>query len=173
MSNLDALNNIGQKFEDFNPQSDDKILRIVQNWGNEFIAQMQNRLRINKTNASSSLAQSIQPQIKPTKTGYNLSILMNDYWLYVENGRKPTAKGGDGQLYKNIYEWIQNKQPMQRIVAQSTDKIKATKSLAYVITRKIHREGTKAQPFIAPSLEKVTLQTLSDRISRYIADSLI
>jgi hypothetical protein len=172
MSNLDALNNIGQKFEDFNPQTDDKILRIVQNWGNEFIAQMQNRLRIKKTNASSSLAQSIQPQIKPTQTGYNLSILMNDYWLYVENGRKPTTKGGDGQLYKNIYEWIQNKQPMQRIVAQSTDKIKATKSLAYVITRKIHREGTKPQPFISPGLKQVTTATLAKRISTYIVDSL-
>ena len=168
----DSLESIGKEYSDFNPSSDDGILRIVQNWGNELIAQMQNRLRINKTNASSSLSQSIQPQIKGTQSGYRLTVLMQDYWFYVENGRKPTKGGGNGELYKNIYEWIRYKRPMQQKIAQSPDRIAATKSLAYVITRKIHREGTKAQPFVTPSLKQVTTQTLAQRIGRYIADTL-
>jgi hypothetical protein len=169
---MDSLDSIGKKYSDFNPPSDDGILRIIQNWGNELISQMQNRLRSNKTNASSSLSQSIQPNIKSRQNGYNLSILMNEYWLYVEEGRKPTQGGGSGVLYKNIYEWIQNKRPLQAKIAQAPDRIAATKSLAYVITRKIHREGTKAQPFISPSLKKVTREELGRRIGQYIADSL-
>ena len=168
----DSLESIGKEYSDFNPSSDDGILRIVQNWGNELIAQMQNRLRANKTNASSSLSQSIEPQIKGTQSGYRLTVLMQDYWFYVENGRKPTKGGGNGELYKNIYEWIRYKRPMQQKIAQSPDRIAATKSLAYVITRKIHREGTKAQPFVTPSLKQVTTQTLAQRIGRYIADTL-
>jgi len=168
----DSLESIGKEYSDFNPSADDGILRIVQNWGNELIAQMQNRLRANKTNASSSLSQSIEPQIKGTQSGYRLTVLMQDYWFYVENGRKPTKGGGNGELYKNIYEWIRYKRPMQQKIAQSPNRIAATKSLAYVITRKIHREGTKAQPFVTPSLKQVTTQTLAQRIGRYIADTL-
>jgi len=102
---LDDLEKFGDKNQAFNPSEDDGILRIVQNWGNELIAQMQNRLRSNKTNASSSLSQSIEPQIKGTQSGYRLTVLMEDYWQYVEDGRR----AGKMPPIKNIYEWIQNK----------------------------------------------------------------
>ena len=169
---MDSLDSIGKKYSEYNPATDDGIIRIIQNWGNELIAQMQNRLRSNKTNATSRLSESIEPNVKSRQGGYDLKVLMQDYWEYVENGRKPTQKGGSGELYKNIYEWIRYKQPLQAKVAQSPDRIAATKSLAYVITRKIHREGTKAQPFVTPSLKQVTTDELGRRIGQYIADSL-
>jgi hypothetical protein len=165
---LDDLEKFGDKNRAFNPSEDDGILRIVQNWGNELIAQMQNRLRINKTNATSSLSQSIEPQIKGTQSGYRLTVLMEDYWQYVEEGRR----AGKMPPIKNIYEWIRYKRPMQDKIQQSPDKIAATKSLAYVIARKIGQKGTKAQPFVTPSLKQVTTQTLAQRIGRYIADTL-
>lgn len=167
------LEDIGQNFKDFTPSNNDGVTRIIQNWGNELIKQLQNNLLKNKSNASSSLSQSITPEITQPATGYNLSIMMQDYWFYVENGRKPTQGGGNGQLYKNIYEWIQNKSDIQsKIISKSPDRIAATKSLAYVITRKIHREGTKARPFASPALKQVTTQTLATRISEYIVESL-
>jgi len=165
----DSLESIGKEYSDFNPSADDGILRVVQNWGNELIAQMQNRLRANKTNASSSLSQSIEPQIKQASAdNLRLTILMEDYWQYVEDGRR----AGKMPPIKNIYEWIQNKRPIQQKIAQSPDRIAATKSLAYVIARKIGQKGTKAQPFVTPSLKQVTTQTLAQRIGRYIADTL-
>lgn len=167
------LEDIGKNFKDFTPSNNDGVTRIIQNWGNELIKQLQNNLLKNKSNASSSLSQSITPEITQPATGYNLSIMMQDYWFYVENGRKPTQGGGNGQLYKNIYEWIQNKADIQsKIISKSPDRIAATKSLAYVITRKIHREGTKARPFASPALKQVTTQTLATRISEYIVESL-
>ena len=165
---LDDIEKFGDKNRAFNPSEDDGILRIVQNWGNELIAQMQKRLRINKTTATSSLSQSIEPQIKGTQRGYRLTVLMEDYWQYVEEGRKP----GKMPPIKNIYEWIRYKRPIQDKIQQSPDKIAATKSLAYVIARKIGQKGTKAQPFVTPSLKQVTTQTLAQRIGRYIADTL-
>jgi len=36
----------------------------------------------------------------------------------------------------------------------------------------LHREGTKAQPFISPSLKKVTTDELGRRVAQYIADTL-
>ena len=168
-----TLDSIGKNFKDFTPSDNDGVSRIIQNWGNELIKQLQNNLLKNKSNASSSLSQSITPEITQPATGYNLSIMMQDYWFYVENGRKPTQGGGSGELYKNIYEWIQNKRDLQvNVISKSPDRIAATKSLAYVITRKIHREGTKARPFVSPALKQVTTQTLATRISEYIVESL-
>ena len=168
-----TLDSIGKNFKDFTPSDNDGVSRIIQNWGNELIKQLQNNLLKNKSNASSSLSQSITPEITQPATGYNLSIMMQDYWFYVENGRKPTQGGGSGELYKNIYEWIQNKRDLQvNVISKSPDRIAATKSLAYVITRKIHREGTKAKPFVSPALKQVTTQTLATRISEYIVESL-
>jgi hypothetical protein len=168
-----TLDTIGKNFKDFTPSDNDGVTRIIQNWGNELIKQLQNNLLKNKSNASSSLSQSITPEITQPATGYNLSIMMQDYWFYVENGRKPTQGGGSGELYKNIYEWIQNKRDLQvNVISKSPDRIAATKSLAYVITRKIHREGTKAKPFASPALKQVTTQTLATRISEYIVESL-
>jgi hypothetical protein len=164
----DSLENIGKEYSDFNPSSDDGILRIVQNWGNELIAQMQNRLRINNTNATSSLSSSISPKITSKPGGYRLTTMMQDYWYYVENGRKR----GEKPPYANIYEWVQNKKEMQMKINQSPDKIAATKSLAFAIRNVIGKRGTKAQPFISNSLEKVTTETLGQRIAQYIADTL-
>jgi hypothetical protein len=170
---METLDTIGGRFSEFNPVENKGINAIIQNWGNELIKQLQNNLLKNKSNASSSLSQSITPEITQPATGYNLSIMMQDYWFYVENGRKPTQGGGSGELYKNIYEWIQNKRDLQvNVISKSPDRIAATKSLAYVITRKIHREGTKANPFVSPALKQVTTQTLATRISEYIVESL-
>jgi len=164
-----TLEDIGGKFKDFQPDADDGILRIIQNWGNELIKQLQNNLLKNKSNASSSLSQSIEPELKAQQKGYNLSIMMEDYWFYVEEGRR----AGKTPPIKNIYDWIENKREIQsKFISKSTDTIAATKSLAYVIARKIGREGTRAKPFVSPALKQVTTQTLAKRISQHIVETL-
>ena len=95
--------------------------------------------------------------------------MMEDYWFYVEEGRR----SGKTPPIKNIYEWIQNKREIQsKFISKSTDRIAATKSLAYVIARKIGREGTRAKPFVSPALKQVTTQTLANRISKHIVETL-
>ena len=163
------LEDLGKNFNEFQPLDDDGILRIVQNWGNELIKQLQNNLLKNKTNASSGLSQSIEPKITQPPGGYNLSIMMEDYWFYVENGRK----AGKMPPVKNIFEWIRNKRTIQvETISKSADTIAATRSLAYVIAKKIGREGTKKQPFVSPALQQVTTEVLAKRISTYIVESL-
>ena len=168
-----TLEDIGKNFSDFQPQGDDGILRIIQNWGNELIKQLQNNLLKKKngssSNASGALSQSITPEVKAQQKGYNLSVMMEDYWFYVEEGRR----SGKTPPIKNIYEWIQNKREIQsKFISKSTDRIAATKSLAYVIARKIGREGTRAKPFVSPALKQVTTQTLAKRISEHIVETL-
>ena len=163
------LEDIGNNFKEFNTLNEKGIPNIIQNWGNELIAQMRNNLTKNKSNASNQLLQSMIGKVTTPPTGYDLTVSMEDYYISVEDGQKPGTKVAQ----KNIYEWIENKADIQsKIISKSPDKIAATRSLAYVITRKIFREGTQAKPFIRPALKQVTTEVLSKRISKYIVESL-
>lgn len=162
-----TLSELGEDYKNFNP-SGDGLLRIVQNWGNELSENLRNTLRKNKTNASSVLSQSIGSIAKPKKDGFRLTVEMEDYYRYVEEGRR----AGKRPPIQNIYEWIQNKKSVQTLISKSTDRRKATRSLAYVIARKIAKHGTKAQPFIRQNVNEKSLQVLSDRIGEYIGKQL-
>ena len=78
----------------------------------------------------------------------------------VENGQPPKTR----VKVKSIEEWIQNKGIQPRGISK--------KSLAIAITKKIYNRGTAARPFISPALTDKTQQVLSDRIGKYIADTL-
>jgi hypothetical protein len=168
-----TLEELGDKFSDFGTVSQRGIPEIIQNWSNQRIKALQNNLLKNNSTASKRLYEDISGDVTTTPSGYNLSIKMQDYYFWVENGRKPTQGGGDGELYKSIYEWITFKRDLQaNVISKSKNRIAATKSLAYVITRKIHEKGTKARPFIAPAQKDVPTDVLAKRISEFIIDSL-
>jgi len=164
---MTTIDELGEAASNFNPQGD-KFLRIVQNWGNEVIANMRNNLRRNNALASKNLYQQIEAMPTFTPQGANLKIQMLEYWQFVEYGRR----AGKMPPVSALIEYVQNKRELQTKIANARDRIAATKSLAYVIARKIGREGTKAQPFVQPALTQQTLQTLSDRLGQYLADSI-
>ena len=168
-----TLEDIGKNFSDFQPQGDDGIVRIVQNWGNELIKQIQNNLRANNSKASGNLMQQIQGDVTTPPTGYNLSIKMLDYYKWIEEGRPPTKTStkSNPTLQKSIEEWIVNK-GIQTRTTKNQSREATVKSLAYVIARKIHQKGTKAKPFLSPALNKVTTEVLAQRISKYIVETL-
>ena len=164
---MPTIAELGSPKRNFDSQGN-AFLRIVQNWGNELIQNFRINLLKNNSVASKSLYQDITPKITPKANGANLKIQMLDYWQFVENGRK----AGKMPPVAPLIEYVKNKKELQMKIANARDRIAATKSLAYVIARKIGREGTKAQPFIAPALNDKMMQSLSDRIGQYIADTL-
>ena len=157
---MKTIDDIGKEWSSYNPPSDGGILRIIQNWGNELISNFRSNLQKNKSLASRNLYQQIEPSISTQPKGYNLKIQMLDYWKAVENGQPPKTR----VKVKSIEEWIQNKGIQPRGISK--------KSLAIAITKKIYNRGTAARPFISPALTDKTQQVLSDRIGKYIADTL-
>jgi len=164
---MTTLEELGEAAANFNTE-EDKFLRIVQNWGQEVIENMRNNLRKNNALASKNLYQQIEAMPTFTPQGINLKINMLEYWQFVENGRR----AGKMPPVSALIEYVQNKRELQSKISNARDKIAATKSLAYVIARKIGQKGTKAQPFVQPAISQQTLQTLSDRLGQYLADSI-
>jgi hypothetical protein len=109
---------------------------------------------------ASDLAGSIAFDVTDEATKLNWVVTMNDYWEYVEYGRRPTKKAGGGPLQPKIAAWIQKKgfspvQWMRRINPKWKMPMKskytgnefdfALRSLTSIVTRNIHRNGTTWQ----------------------------
>lgn len=84
--------------------------------------------------ASGQWAKELEPQSVINQTDFKAIMLGMDYTYYLENGRGKTQNKGTGRTLKEIIrEWIDVKGISPNGISKD--------SLAYLITRKIHREG--------------------------------
>jgi hypothetical protein len=86
--------------------------------------------------ASGKLAKSFRYTLDPNR----LRVYAAGYYAAIEIGRKPTVNGGSGVLRSIIRKWIDDKGIIPKPDNQGRTITKD--SLAFLITRKIHREGT-------------------------------
>lgn len=89
--------------------------------------------------ASGNLINNITPKIEVGDDQISVILELEDYWEEVELGRKPTKNNGSGELRQKIEEWISLKgiQPYPT----SNGKLPTIPQLAFLISRKIHKEG--------------------------------
>lgn len=109
---------------------------VVRDFAEKLKTDLSASVNASGVNASGNLAKSFRYDLQPDR----LRVYAAAYYSAIEIGRKPTVNGGQGALRAIIRRWIDQKgitpKPDQNGRAVSKD------SLAYLITRKIHREGT-------------------------------
>lgn len=87
-------------YEDF---VQDEITEWAQNVVNAIRA---NLVRKDSWYDDSELAQSITPKVTAVDGGYQIVIEMNNYWEFIDKGRRPTRASGTGSVRKNLLLWI-------------------------------------------------------------------
>ena len=110
---------------DLNP-----IHRIV----NEIVELYRFQLSEDGINASNKLSNNIKTIVELNDTRLLISLELEDYWKYVEYGRGP----GKMPPINAIAEWIKIKPIIPEPI---NGKIPDTRQLAFLIARKIGREG--------------------------------
>lgn len=120
-------------------------LTTIQDITNDFCTELRNRLSNNNTDASGKLSKSIKGIVKQSGKWVTISIQMEEYWRYIENGTKPHFPPIDA-----IKKWISVKPVLPRPLKNG--KLPTTNQLAYLIGRKIAKKGTLPQPFLKPTL---------------------
>lgn len=151
------------KFIELSPKLYDIGMEIALNYKNE--------LRRKNAVASGDLI-NFQWDITPSENGLKLQFFLPEYWRYIEYGRRPTVNKGDGKLREKIERWIEEKgiTPKDGI---------SKKSLAYLITRKIHREGYKPRNCLkialndSKALEKQFVDIVADIYAKEISDMIV
>ena len=110
-----------------------------------FVLELKNRLKANDSYASGNLSNSIRGVVKQNGKYIVISIQLNEYWKFIENGTKPHWPPVDA-----IKKWISVKPILPRPL--KSGKLPTTDQLAYLIGRKISKVGTKAKPFLKPTI---------------------
>lgn len=129
----------------------DNTQAVLEQYAQQLVAQYRENLTQGKRNASSKLADTVKAEVKVEDTVISVELTLQDYWYYVEHGRK----AGKMPPISKIEKWIKVKNiPLQleTYAEQTKNKLKKKKKptkaqqrhrLAYLIARKIGREGTK------------------------------
>lgn len=129
----------------------DKLdLTTIKDITDSFVNELKAKLESNGTNASGDLSKSIKGIVKFDGKYVTVSIRLNEYWKYIENGTKPHFPPVDA-----IKKWISVKPVLPRPLASG--KLPTENQLAYLIGRKISRFGTKPKPFLNNTKEEFDL----------------
>lgn len=80
-------------------------------------------------------ANTVEAMIREGDEAWTVTINLNDYWKYVENDTRPHWPPPDA-----IQRWVEIKPVIPR--PDASGRIPSPRSLAYLIGRKISREGT-------------------------------
>lgn len=102
--------------------------------------------------ASGKLINTLSYEVKDKNGTYTVSLNLQDYWKWLEGGRPPTQGGGNGDLRRAILQWIKVKPVLPTPI---NGKLPTPEQLAYLISRKIHREGYKGTNDLRKATETV------------------
>lgn len=138
---------------------------------NDFISTYKSTLENKGKRASGALIDTIKHKIKVQGKWIEISLNLQDYWYYVENGRKP----GKFPPPDAIKRWIQIKPILPR--PNSNGKIPTENQLAFLIGRKIYREGIKPTHALRDTIREFDLynkiyNTIVDSIQQKITEEI-
>jgi len=124
---------------------DNALAKFMEDWGKIVVKELQENLDKKGKNAKQTLRNSIHWAAKSEGFNVKFQLLLNDYYEVVDKGRPPTINKGGGRLLPAIKQWIRDKPIVPK--ADKKGKVPSIDSLAFMITRKIHRFGFKGSNF--------------------------
>ena len=106
------------------------------------------------------LIDSVTAFVEAGASAYEVKMTLNDYWKYVEEGTEPHWPPP-----KAILKWVQIKPVIPR---PYNGRIPSEKSLAFLISRKIAREGTKGTHALAQARAS-TVEAFREQLAEALA----
>lgn len=161
---IEGLRNIRADFGKAKDMVGKAGMKALQEVGLEIVAEAKLNLKRNRTTNTGALSASGKVQ-KDKDGGIDAGFFSKDskqgYAAAVEYGRGPTKKASpDGiTLETSLKAWVHRK--LGIAYGKELD------GAAFLIARKIHRKGTKAQPFFVPAVKKFE-DKIQQIVDRYI-----
>lgn len=135
--------------------------RVLAEYAEQLATLYKSNLKAEGKYASGALINSVQGLYTRDGNTFTVSLRLEDYWKYVEYGRKP----GKFPPPNAIRRWVEIKPVIPRPMANG--KLPTIKQLTYLISRKIAEEG------ITPTYAlRNTSEALTDAFRQRIIDAL-
>lgn len=113
------------------------IVEALKKSGQGIVKELRDSFAQKRVNASGRLSRSLREHTEESKNTVRMYVDALGYVFEVEEGTPPPGKGGSRALVPDIERWINDKRvPLFRGFRDAS-------AMAYVIARKINREGTK------------------------------
>lgn len=147
----------------------ENLTKVLDEYGKQAELGYRGRLNRGKKNASYKLADSVKYFVRQNGIAYEVGLNLEDYWRYVEYGRRP----GKFPPPSAILDWIKVKPVLPRPDAHG--RIPTQKSLAFLIGRKIADEGIKPTPIMAQTTEELNrhyVPLIREALAKDIGDNL-
>lgn len=135
---------------------DEKLNKILEKYKNTLVSQLKGRISSDGKIATGNLHNSISGIVE----GKSISIFASEYWYVVNYGRKP---GSTRPPIRPILEWMKIKG-----IQESTEK--KTKSLAWVIAKKIGDEGIQGTNFFWETVNSIVPLITKEIEQSYLED---
>lgn len=125
-----------------------ELHKVLQDFATDIRERYKDVLANNDHIASHNLVDSVRTQVVVGDNYYEVTMTLADYWKYVENDTRPHFPPPDA-----ILRWIQVKPVIPR--PDANGRIPSQKSLAFLIGRKIAREGTEGTHDLAKTKDDI------------------
>lgn len=140
-------------------------LSTLNDFGKFLVEEYKDRLILNDVNASDVLYNSVKFNVENNGKTFEVQVTLEDYWKYVENGRK----AGKWPPINAIQKWVEIKPVLPRPMANG--KLPTTQQLAFLIARKIGLEGIKPRPLLQQSVNEVW-EVIKEHLEEALAKDL-
>lgn len=124
------------------------LQEVLQRYGEAFRNKLQENLLKDGSNASGALTNSIRYIYEGKGGTFSVSIGLEDYWKYVNDGTKPHFPPVSA-----IRKWVEIKPVIPE--ADANGRVPTVAQLAFLIARKISREGTEGTHFFDKTQEEI------------------
>jgi hypothetical protein len=152
-----------------------EVQKALSKFGKHVVKESRTALTKRKKNASKALYNSIKYDLDVSKNSFRLAFFMEDYGQFVDKGVSGTQK-----KYNTPYSY-RDKQPPSRVFEKwikqkgirgrdKEGKFITTKSLSFLISRSIFRNGMKPSLFFTKPFESAFKKLPDDLVQKFGLD---
>ena len=149
----------------------DELNAVLADYAKEAEEIYKYQISLGGKNASRNLVNTIKSNVVVGENAYEVTLTLQEYWKYIEGGRKGKTSSPPGAKYKAafppvdaILNWILVKPVLPRPSADGKMEKLRPKSLAYLIGRKIEEEGIEPHPALKTTQEEL-MKMYRERLS--------
>ncbi|MBQ2007676.1 MAG: hypothetical protein II236_03265 [Alistipes sp.] len=147
----------------------ENLRKVLEEYGQHAETLYKYNIALAGKNASRTLANNTKYFVKSEGVTFSVGLRLEEYWKYVEYGRKP----GKFPPPSAILKWIEVKPVIPR--PDDKGRIPKPKTLAFLIGRKIATEGIKPTPVLQTTVEELNntfLERIREALKQDIGDAL-
>lgn len=148
-----------------------RLHKVLEEYGNRFIQLAKDKMGMNQSYATGELADTMETIVEINDEYFKVSIKLQDYWYYLENGTKPHFPP-----LQAIKEWVE----VKGITPEERNGYKPSiEQLPYMIQKSIGKYGTEAHPFFNENKEIVykefennIIYAIEEDIAEWVNDNI-